>query len=379
MSVTNFPGTAETHEPEPAELSVTFPDEWAGLEPPPRRWVVEGMIPATKVTLFSGDGGLGKSLLCQQLQTATALGNAWLGAATKPCRTLGIYCEDEAEELQRRQQAILGDLGRDHEDLDLHMAVVSRAGHDNTLATPGDNGMLPTTFYNQVKTTVANLGAELVILDPSVDLYGGDENDRHQVRSFVQLLARMAQETGAAVLLTAHPSKSAKASGEGFSGSTDWNNSVRSRLYLTAAGEDDQADRIVTTPKANYGPNDGRIELIWRDGVFVPARDPSGGDAVDRMAANARDREVRETFLKALRKACDQGMNLSDNAHAGTYAPRVIKRMPDASGMSAKALERAMFTLLETGDIRFQDYGRPSRPKRRLVVAGKPENSTEDA
>ncbi|MDP6385061.1 MAG: hypothetical protein QGI93_02590, partial [Planctomycetota bacterium] len=47
--------------------------------------------------------------------------------------------------------------------------------------------------------------------------------------------------------------------GSGFSGSTAWNNSVRSRLYLTKPklGDDDQADhrtpeRLLRAMKSNY-------------------------------------------------------------------------------------------------------------------------------
>src|SRR5690606_1948630 len=50
-----------------------------GKEVPPRNWLVPGTIPSGTVTLLTGDGGTGKSLLALQLATACALGKRWLG------------------------------------------------------------------------------------------------------------------------------------------------------------------------------------------------------------------------------------------------------------------------------------------------------------
>jgi hypothetical protein len=39
------------------------PADWEGLPVPPREWIVPGYIPHKTVTLLSGDGSIGKSLL----------------------------------------------------------------------------------------------------------------------------------------------------------------------------------------------------------------------------------------------------------------------------------------------------------------------------
>jgi hypothetical protein len=59
------------------------------------------------------------------------------------------------------------------------------------------------------------------------------------------------------------------ASGSGTSGSTAWNNSVRSRLYLTQDDANPDA-RILKFMKSNYGPKGEPMKLIWRNGLFVP-------------------------------------------------------------------------------------------------------------
>jgi RecA-family ATPase len=62
-------------------------------------------------------------------------------------------------------------------------------------------------------------------------MFGGDECVRTQVRQFINLLKGLARKHNCAILLLAHPSLTGMNTGTGLSGSTDWNNGVRSRLY----------------------------------------------------------------------------------------------------------------------------------------------------
>jgi hypothetical protein len=70
---------AQPTPPEDNTPRIVCPIIFQGRTPPPRRWVAPQWIPYEVVTGFYGDGGVGKSLMAQQLQTGTALGSAWLG------------------------------------------------------------------------------------------------------------------------------------------------------------------------------------------------------------------------------------------------------------------------------------------------------------
>jgi hypothetical protein len=101
----------------------------------------------------------------------------------------------------------------------------------------------PLTHYKLVQlygfAAKARLAADLVgqpavvILDTLADLFPDNENDRAQARQFVGMLSAIAIKYKCAVILLAHPSPAGLNNGTGTSGSTGWNNSVRSRLYLT--------------------------------------------------------------------------------------------------------------------------------------------------
>ena len=71
-------------------------------DPPPQRWAVDGFFPQNDVSLFTGDGDLGKSTMLQQLQVACALTQPWLGMEVTKGPTLGIYCEDGEPQVWRR-------------------------------------------------------------------------------------------------------------------------------------------------------------------------------------------------------------------------------------------------------------------------------------
>ncbi len=64
------------------------------------------------------------------------------------------------------------------------------------------------------------------------------------------MLRDLAIDHDCAVLLLSHPSLTGLNSGTGTSGSTAWNNSVRSRLYLQATSPDTRTLKVV---KANHG------------------------------------------------------------------------------------------------------------------------------
>lgn len=120
----------------------------------------------------------------------------------------------------------------------------------------------------------------LLVLDTLADFFGGNENDRAQARQFIGMLRGLAIRHDCAVLLLSHPSVAGISSGVGSSGSTAWNNSVRSRLYLSrVTGEDGYEPnpdaRRLAVKKSNYGRIGAEILLHWDKGVFVAEEMPT--------------------------------------------------------------------------------------------------------
>ncbi len=293
--------------------------ELAAREVPPREWLVPDLIPAANVTLLSGDGGTGKSLLALQLAVGVALGREWVGARPSPGRAVFLSAEDELDELHRRLAGISDALGVGLGDL-ADVVLIPLAEEDALLVTEdrttGD--VKETPLWRAVCLAVETHAPRLLVLDTSADLFGGGESDRKQVRQFVSMLRRLAIRAGMAIVLLSHPSVAGMLSGSGISGSTSWNNSVRSRLYLhrpkNANGTLVDRDlRVIESMKANYGPAGQKLFIRWEKGVFIPTRaDPA------ELVTIAEVGQILDEI--------DSGANRS-NAGNGQWAGKAVGRV----------------------------------------------------
>jgi len=283
--------------------------------------------------------------------------------------SLGVYCEDSRDELWRRQADINFDFGVEFVDL-AEMHWLARLGEDNLMMTFGRNGVGELTrFYKQVLTAALDLKARLVVVDTAADVFGGNENDRNHVRQFVsRALGSIAQKINGAVMLCAHPSRSGLSSGEGDGGSTGWNNSLRSRLFLRAPlleeGEiPDPNARILQRRKANYAARNDEIRLRWRNGVIAPeAPIAPGSTPFGRL-------DAQDVFLGLLDEFTASKRNLCADSRSGNFAPRLFGTLPRDQRRDYRQADfkRAMEGLFKSGAIKNSSYGCPSDLRQRIV------------
>lgn len=348
------------------KLDVIDPCSFQGQGVPERQWLVESWIPLRAVSILGGDGGVGKSVIAQQLSTAVVTGGSWLGLPVMRCKALYVSCEDEKDELHRRQEPINRSLGIDYADLD-GLEWVDRVGEDNLLfayteTRTGGRGPLDTTdLYCSILRHALHTGAQLITLDSLHDFYGGNENSRSEVRRFMQMLTAIAREINGAVVLLAHPSLSGRSTGTGESGSTAWNAAVRSRLYLSHPPDEDGVsvdanERLLTRKKANYAAAGDTVRLQWVDGTFV-SKDTGKG-----IVASLDRKHAETVFLDLLAQRETEGRTVSDNNHSGNYAPAQFARHPRREGFRKADFQWAMETLFSEGRIKVVKRGpRPSR------------------
>lgn len=365
MTSANFePGDHLTSLIKP-ELRFINPLQWRDEPVPEREWIVRGMIPAKTVTLLSGDGAAGKTTAALQLGTARSLDRDWLGTMPSAGKTLFLSCEDDAEELHRRLDAIRVHYGATFDDM-TNLQLVDLVGENAVLGEIGRTGIIKATaIYEAMLEAIERSQPDLVVIDALADAFAGDENNRGQARQFIGLLKRPARMYGCAFLCLAHPSLYGMSAGTGTSGSTAWNNSVRSRLYFESAKASDGTDpdpdlRTLSVQKANYGPKGHPITVRWTAGAYVLEE---GVSSLDRMALKLK---AEATFLDLLRQFNAQGQNVSPS-RSSTYAPKTFAKHPKAAGISSRHLEVAMQELLDQKTIRIETFGPPSKMHKRLV------------
>jgi hypothetical protein len=262
---------AGDQDPEPVDVG-TF----AG-DPPARGWLVTDWIVEGVVNSLYGPGGTGKSLLAQQLAYASITGGPWLGLAVKQGGVLAVFCEDDLDELHRRHEAIRKASGHVIGNPYGGALVWPRIGARNVLVSWRREGPSLGIFHERLKATLADLSPSLLILDTIADVFAGDECDRAQVNFFLKevlgglIRAQAEQGHKLTILILGHPSISGRQTGgSGFSGSTAWENGVRSRLYLSKPETGGQDERLLTRGKANYAASgeETGLKLVWAEGAF---------------------------------------------------------------------------------------------------------------
>lgn len=358
--------------PATAERASTFfaASDLAQMRPPPRDWHVPELVPGGTVTLLGGDGGTGKSLVALQLAVATATGGEWLGMKARAGHALYISAEDDTDELHRRLHSVAEAQGVSLTHFE-RLTVRSLAGEDALLALADRHGVLyPTALLQEIEARIAMEQPALIVLDTLADLFPGNENDRAQARQFIGMLRGLAIRNGCAVVLLAHPSLSGMASGVGTSGSTAWNNSVRSRLYLERVREEgrelDPDMRVLRSMKANYAATGGEIYVRWNKGIFTPLAGRSG------LSDDMRHAKAEHVFLKLLEEFAAEGRAVR-SAQANGYAPKAFAKSHRAEGLNKNDFADAMERLFAKGEIQevLGGHSAPSRQNKRIVRKSK--------
>jgi RecA-family ATPase len=270
--------------------------------PPPREWIIEGLLPKQEVSVIYGDGCTGKSLLMEQMGLSVSSGGTFLNFPVL-CQmpTLYVTCEDNRAEAHRRVHDILRAAEYDFMDFNAPFYISPRVGKSAVLAVQTGYEIKYGAFYEPLCQMIEFVGRGnemLVILDTASDVFMVNENDRNAASFCVKtLLGGIIQKYGCTLLIVAHPSKSSMKNGVHDAGSTGWRNSVRSMLVLTNhENENLKNHRWLQQTKSNYSAKLDPIRILWEKGRFV---NDSGDEIIDNiMEANTN------IFLELVKEQC---------------------------------------------------------------------------
>ena len=225
---------AEKLPPEPPAVLWRYQDGDDLSQPPPPGRL---LLAAKAVGVLSGEGGIGKSSLAQQIalaaaaQTPTGAGLGDIGLAVAPGPVLLWQLEDKEAVVRHRLSATADRWNIGNEAQGRVIGAAADKATELWRSTeyhPSRPG--PTLGFAALAAAVATRRPRLVIIDPVSCAVLCAQSDLLTVRAFIAAAARMVGPNSA-VLLVAHPTKEARANAEGgpgiVSGTAAWFDACR--------------------------------------------------------------------------------------------------------------------------------------------------------
>lgn len=297
------------------------------------RWLWEGRIALGKLNLVDGDPGTGKSAMTTDLAARVSVGKPWPDGSE--CEAGGVVilsAEDGlADTIRPRFDAAGGDPSR----AVALSTVPDTEGSERQVAIPDD---IPT-----IEAAIERVGALLVVIDPLMAFLPGDVNSHRDqdVRRALAPLARLAERTGAAIVVVRHLNK---ASGGNAlyrgGGSIGIVGAARSGLLIAKHPEDD-GRRVLASIKSNLAApapslvfelgsaENGAVRVHWKgeSDLDASALLSAPTDYEERSTAQSAQDFLRET--------------LSD----GPEPVSDIRKQAGEAGLSWRTVERAKASL----------------------------------
>jgi energy-coupling factor transporter ATP-binding protein EcfA2 len=233
--------------------------------------IIEPWLPEGEVTLLSGHGGSGKSYVALLLAILIALGRPFGSMPTKQVPVVFFSAEDSAVVLRRRLKRICRTIGVQVKDLRGKLFLLDISNLDPALYREPhkylQDAVTQTALLDKLSEFVDSVKAGQIFIDNASDAYDGNEIVRAAVRTFIRSLRQRIAQPNRNVMLLAHVNKLSSSgqdkSGEDYSGSTAWHNSVRSRLSIIP----NKTEFEIRHMKSNYAQLAEPVKFEWCEGV----------------------------------------------------------------------------------------------------------------
>jgi hypothetical protein len=327
----------DTGEVMPLALTLVSVHDVISHPSPPPEFVWDGYLPRGVVSMLAAHGGTGKSTIALMLCVAASLGRPLFGVETVQCNALFVSLEDSASVIRHRLANICQKWDINPASLDGKLTIADGTGDPELFTADHRAAGVKTRSYFEMNQLVKSGEVGLVVVDNASDAYGGDEIQRRQVRAFIRALMEVAKPVNCALLLLAHVDKSTSRSkqpenSEGYSGSTAWNNSVRSRLFMK---RDESGNLNIEHQKSNLGRCHEPLTLNWRDGE-LPQLETSVEISLDPQIAAIRSKADGDrciTMLKMIDEFASRGQFCSPATNSRNHVHLVLKSDPSFQGL----------------------------------------------
>lgn len=280
------PGAAEAKAREEVQATGLISLAPVPTDLPARPWLVENLLMDGQVTMVTGRGGDGKSLLALQLamMVASKIDFGWWQPRERR-NVLVLNAEDNIDEQRRRLLGACNVMGVDPRLLDGRLFTMDRETLVLVHRDPEDGTVKPAPLYDRLAELIEEHRIGLVVIDPLVEAHiNMDENSNVDMKELVLMLRRLARRREIPLLIVHHSRKGATSGDQdGARGGSALVNACRvvvtvERMTAEEHGsirppEPKERYIRITGAKANYA---GRIGDRWLE--LVPVELPNGDE-----------------------------------------------------------------------------------------------------
>ena len=288
-----------------------IPDPVIWRDDPAAQFAGGAVLSVGEVALFASAGGLGKSAVTLALALAAAdaavrgkASGAACGLRVRAGPVLFANYEDSPVRMAHRLRWLAGGAA-------IPEAVRALPDPGPLYEADPDQGgaAKPGPAWSQLALAAKLIRPALIVADPASAALAGAGNDSGAVRAFMRALARLADASGAGVLIVAHDTKGARnearAGGDpgagAVAGSATWYDAARGVLYMRR-DPDNHDCRLVECLKANHGAARWGARLgerfEGREFVGLELRDRLAPDAMAGAIKPAKDDGAKGSRVK---------------------------------------------------------------------------------
>jgi AAA domain/Bifunctional DNA primase/polymerase, N-terminal len=321
----------------------------SSLQPRALRWLWEDRIPLGKLTVITGDPGLGKSLLTLAIAATITQGTPWPdGKLCEIGAVVLVSAEDDAADtvLPRFLAA-----GGDPKRATMLTAVLER-DLDSEEATGSPRPLSLETHLSAIEAALVETDARLLVIDPITAYLGKvDSHTDAEIRGVLMPLAAIAERHNCAILVVMHLNK--RSGGPAIyrpSGSIAFVAAARAG-HLVTADPDNPERRLFLPMKANLSVAAAGLAYV----VESSAIRTDGGDTIPTARVQWQAGTVTTTASQALAAVEQNAGDVSalDDAKAflcdalkdGPVASKQIQDDARKAGVSSATLNRAKTAL----------------------------------
>lgn len=281
-------------------------------------FVVEGWIPEDDVTLWTGDGGIGKTEATLQTGLRVCAQAGHMPFTVKKAVPVGFWsAEDSEQRISVKVEAICASsnvqLGGEWTEEKLRNFTVRDITGLHLWEVDRNNPAgKPTPAMLALPAEIAETGAKLLFIDDVAIVCQFNLSDPIPVTAFVNYLRKIAADTKCAIVLLGHVSADSAVgtTRKSFFGTQAWHNAVRSRIFMEKVAENgDMPEHVrVSHEKSNYGPimEPFRLRRNSATGILAPftnhevaaAIDESFGPLVEKVFGHVQQAQDRNEAIR---------------------------------------------------------------------------------